>query len=81
MLQLYQRLGYLEVGRDPVFKPNRRCLMRKDVPRISNNISSVGGRWTAVGTSSSSGSDGAGGGGGSGHAAGVYVWSEELEEV
>ena len=90
--QLYQQQGYVEVGRDPPFRPNRRCLMKKDVPPClpANNISSVGGRWSVEGVqaapASGSGSSSSGDGGGGKAAAaagsrrsdgkGVYDWSD-----
>lgn len=81
LLQLYERLGYQEVGRDPVFTPNRRCLMRKEVEPChapSNNIVSSGGTIRANG-SSSGGGKGGGGGGASSRKSGVFIWSEEIE--
>ncbi|KAL4428386.1 hypothetical protein ABPG75_002475 [Micractinium tetrahymenae] len=63
-LRLYQRLGYTEVGRDPVFTPNRRCLMRKEVEalRCTPRGSSYGNISMASGLSSSGGGGGSGGG-------------------
>ncbi len=78
--QLYQRLGYTEVGRDPMFTPNRRCLMRKDVEALrctpksssygnlslASRLSSGGGGSGRGAASEGSRSGGARGGGGGG---------------
>ncbi|PRW44553.1 GCN5-related N-acetyltransferase [Chlorella sorokiniana] len=78
--QLYEKLGYQEVGRDPVFTPNRRCLMRKEVEPChapSNNIVSSAGT-IRVSASSSEGSGG-GSSGSSSRKSGVFIWSEDVE--
>ena len=78
-LQLYQGLGYSEVGRDPVFAPTRRSLMRKGV--LGCGSSSDG---EMESSSSSSRSDrgsptdsGGNSSGGRRPASRVYVWSDE----
>ncbi|KAI7842964.1 hypothetical protein COHA_003469 [Chlorella ohadii] len=91
--QLYERLGYEEVGRDPLFTPNRRCLMRKEVEPChapSNNIVSSGGTirvstttlTTSSGSSSSGGSSSEGGSSSSTASrskSGVFNWGEDIE--
>ncbi|KAL4439267.1 hypothetical protein ABPG77_004169 [Micractinium sp. CCAP 211/92] len=83
-LRLYQRLGYTEVGRDPMFTPNRRCLMRKDVEALrctpksssygnlslASRLSSGGGGSGGGAASEGSRSGGARGGGGGGGGSG-----------
>lgn len=95
ILQLYERQGYAEVGRDPAFTPNRRCLMRKDVPRCQTQAAAAApgsgsSSRTLVRRPSSSGTDSGGseasGSGGAeaaqqlGSSGGVFMWSD-LEVV
>lgn len=60
-LLLYERQGYTEVARDPMFTPNRRCLMRKPVEPLQCS-SSRGGSGAWAGTGGRRGTAGGGGG-------------------
>ena len=63
-MQLYKELGYAEVAQDPVFTPQRRCLMRKAVEPLQCSGGSGGGKGS--GGATNSGSNGGSSGNGSG---------------
>lgn len=65
-LQLYHSMGYQEVRRDPMFSPNRRCLMRKDVPACGSIVGSRDGCTSSGASSGAFGATNGGGGGGGG---------------
>ncbi|EFN55373.1 hypothetical protein CHLNCDRAFT_134424 [Chlorella variabilis] len=65
-LELYHSMGYQEVRRDPMFSPNRRCLMRKDVPACGSIVGSRDGCTSSGASSGAFGATNGGGGGGGG---------------